>query len=89
MVPGDPGHPGVSAAGRAAAVCPPLSGTATARDLRLEGSTAWGSGNAIGPVTLMTAHQGPRTSESCSALSLIMSPSEGSTIPGRHTEEEG
>jgi len=30
MVPGDPGHPGVSAAGRAAAVCPPLSGTATA-----------------------------------------------------------
>lgn len=34
-----------------------------------------------------TAHQGPRTSESCSALSLIMSPSEGSTTPGRHTEE--
>ncbi|XP_073076661.1 A disintegrin and metalloproteinase with thrombospondin motifs 10 isoform X3 [Manis javanica] len=85
--PGARGPRGETAAGRAAAACPPPAATATAPGQRLVASTAWAKDGGTAPATPTTVPQAPRTSEKCSARSLTASPSVENSTHGRPTEE--
>ncbi|XP_047633143.1 A disintegrin and metalloproteinase with thrombospondin motifs 10 isoform X5 [Phacochoerus africanus] len=85
--PGARGLRGATAAGRAAAACPPPAVTATAPGRRSEASTAWARDGGTAPATQTTVPQALRTSGKCSAPNLTAFLSVENSIPGRPTEE--